>query len=767
MAQRPIFAHSLVGQSPGTWEPLSSHLTAVGLRAAAFARQFGAEEAGAVVGRLHDIGKVSAEFQAYIGGNGSARGPDHSTAGAREAVKLFGSSAGKMLAFCIAGHHAGLADGGGMDPGTLEHRLSNDYAIKGYAGWEEHADLQLKKMTTPDPLKIKSEYRGFEKAFFIRMLFSALVDADFLETERFYFEASGERMRRGPQNTLEVLRSRLDSRLCGFTAAGGDVNRLRGDVLKHVRQQAKLPTGLFSLTVPTGGGKTLTSLAFALDHAIHHGLERIIYVIPYTSIIEQTADIFRNVLGGGDDILEHHSAVDWGAGDQAGADGATDDEGREGLKKLRRDAENWDVRIVVTTAVQFFESLYAARTSACRKLHNIARSVIVLDEAQTLPLNLLLPCMAAIDTLAKGYGASVVLCTATQPALSKQDGFPNGLEHVRELAPDPRQLYTRLKRVRVVVEPEPVDDMGLAARMRDSERILCIVNSRAHARDVFAMIKDEAGARHLTTVMCPLHRRAALADIRGCLKDRKPVRLIATSLIEAGVDVDFPVVWRAITGLDSIAQAAGRCNREGVLAEGMVHVFQAAVVEGRKAPQAVEQLASATREILRLHAHDPLGLDAITAYFQLVYWKKGSGELDRAPHEGRDVQILQEIADNASKLTIPFAAIARAFRFIPDSMAPVIVPYRQAGESEPVEFLVKRLEYVDRPGALARKLALYSVPVPRRARGTLLAQGAARIVQPEKYGDRFVVLENSDLYSSVSGLDWADPSFRSAEANIM
>jgi CRISPR-associated endonuclease/helicase Cas3 len=428
------------------------------------------------------------------------------------------------------------------------------------------------------------------------------------------------------------------------------------------------------------------------------------------------------------------------------------------------------VRIIVTTSVQFFESLFAARTSACRKLHNLARSVIILDEAQTLPLPLLRPCMAAIETLAAGYGASVVLCTATQPALSKQDGFDRGLDNVRELAPDPQHLYTQLKRVRVEIAPEPVADDALSAELRGTEQVLCIVNSRAHARDLFGQIRDAPGARHLTTLMCPLHRRAALKEIRQDLTDKKPVRLIATSLIEAGVDVDFPTVWRAMTGLDSIAQAAGRCNREGRSAEGVVHVFRPVDVEGRKVPPAMEQFAAATREILRVHGADPLGLDAIRAYFSLVYWAKGPEQLDAAmlgdePNQTRG--ILNAIADTARALNFPFAQIARAFRFVEDTMQPVIVPYRAAGERESVQDLVDSLRHVNRPGAIARKLALYSVPVPRNKCNDLVASGAARYVEPGKFADKFVILENAELYSSQSGLNWQDTTFRSTASNII
>lgn len=738
----------------------------VGEMAGRFAARFESGALGEVAGKLHDIGKMSTAFQAYIRLNGGLRGPDHSTAGAREAVQLYGPGLGRILAFCIAGHHAGLADGGSEHvPGTLSHRLVAS-EIEDYAGWEKHIDALPERISPPAVWKRPSQYPGFHYFFFIRMLFSALVDADFLATEHFYATAKpeGEPVRRGLVNRLETLRGRLEDNLASKTKSDTDVNQLRGDILIHVRAQASQTPGLFSLTVPTGGGKTLTSLAFALDHAIAHGLDRIIYVIPYTSIIEQTAEVFREAVGKDGDVLEHHSAVEWDTKEDEGED----DEGRAGLKKLRRDAENWDVRITVTTSVQFFESLFAARTSACRKLHNLAKSVIILDEAQTLPLPLLRPCMAAIETLAKGYGTSVVLCTATQPALTKQDGFPKGLE-VRELAPDPQKLYNKLKRVRVKIEPEPMNDEALATRLREQDQVLCIVNSRAHARDLFIQIKNAPGARHLTTLMCPLHRKVILAEIRRDLENKKPVRLVATSLIEAGVDVDFPVVWRAMAGLDSIAQAAGRCNREGLLSEGIVHVFDPSEVEGRRPPPVMAQFAAATREVLRTHGDDPLGLAAIKAYFSLVYWTKGPEQLDAAllgdkPDQTRG--ILNAIEDTARTLNFPFAQIGRAFRFIEETMQPVIVPYQAAGERESMVELVKRLRFVDRPGALARKLAMYSVPVPRHIRAELIAAGAASFVEPEKFANQFVVLDNKELYSRESGLDWQDPTFRSSENNV-
>jgi len=341
------------------------------------------------------------------------------------------------------------------------------------------------------------------------------------------------------------------------------LNALRSEIRAHAVAKASLSPGPFTLTVPTGGGKTLTSLSFALEHAVRHGLRHVVYVIPYTSIIEQTAAVFRQALNTQEGVLEHHASFDWEGAGRSMRESASGD---EALARLRRAAENWDAPLVVTTAVQFFESLFAARTSRCRKLHNLARSVIVLDEAQSLPLRLLNPCLAALDELGRSYGTSVVLCTATQPAVRRvKDGFAAGLDlpAERELAPDPPAFYARLRRQRIERAPGPIEDEAIAARFAERQQMLCIVNSRRHAWELFRLIGGQEGAVHLSTYMCPRHRSLLLEMIKARLRDGAPVRLVATSLVEAGVDFSFPEVWRAEAGLDSVAQAAGRCNREG------------------------------------------------------------------------------------------------------------------------------------------------------------------------------------------------------------
>lgn len=772
-----IFAHSTSDRSETGWEALAHHLEAVGNRAASFAAHWGAADMARAMGQLHDIGKCSAAYQRYIrqpAGEGAARGPDHSTAGAKEAALAYGKGIGRLMAFGIAGHHGGLMDGADLTP-----RLGK--VLEDYAGWEDHAGPLPEARTVASlPLGANAIDKAFSPAFLARMAFSCLIDADFLETERFYALSRGEQP---PQRGGVVEQQHLDAvraHMARHRRDDTEVNRLRSAILDHANAKASLPPGLFTLTVPTGGGKTLTSLSFALEHAMRHGLRRVVYVIPFTSIIEQTAAVFREAVGLGEDaVLEHHSSFDWDRKPPAGGND-TEEEGAQGLAKLRRDAENWDAPVVVTTAVQFFESLFARRTSQCRKLHNLAKSVIVLDEAQSIPVHLLRPCMAAIDELARNYGASVILCTATQPALRRQDralpeveaGVAEGFDipDERELAPDPAGLYPKLRRVNVEWRHDPVEDSEIAARFAEQPQMLCIVNSRAHARDLFGLLREQGqkGAVHLTTLMCAYHRRAVLAQVRQDLAAGRPVRLVATSLIEAGVDVDFPEVWRAATGLASIAQAAGRCNREGRgVGMGRAVVFEAA---GRKVPPMIEAFYAPAREVLRGDHDDLLGPVAIHAYYQGLYWRQGYKALDRARlPSGEPLAIIPAIRETLRGLDFPFERIANAFHLIDEAMDPVIVPFDEESRNA-----IRVLTHASVPPAgVQRKLQQYVVPVPAKTREALIASGAAQAIRQEDYGDRFIVLaecrpgELPELYDRETGLRMdINPAYRSAEANI-
>jgi CRISPR-associated endonuclease/helicase Cas3 len=740
------FAHSVQGQATDAWQPLADHLARTGCGAAKSAEVFGAAALADVQGRLHDLGKYTEAFQRRLRGEGTR--VDHSSWGARIAVERFGPLIGQLLAYGIAGHHAGLANGQGAGERTvLQARLIGDFLPLDPV-WQQEVKLPptlvLPACFKPygkSPAEQKSRVQ-FQFAFLARMLFSCLVDADFLDTEAFYdrIERGGQSRRADTMPDLAQLRERLDAYLGRFHA-DSPVNRLRAEILHHVRGEAAHAPGLFSLTVPTGGGKTLASLAFALDHALRHGLRRVIFVIPFTSIVEQNARVFRDALGdlGEAAVLEHHSAF---VEDDAPS---SDPDRYQSAEKLRLAMENWDRPIIVTTAVQFFESLFAARPSQCRKLHSIAGSVVILDEAQTLPLKLLRPCVAALDELARNYRSSVVLCTATQPALHAPD-FVGGLEGVHELAPNPSDLFRQLERVSVR-HVGVLDDDALAAQMRQREQVLCIVNNRRHARAVYQTMADLPGARHLTTLMCAKHRSAVLAEVRWLLKNGQPCRLVSTSLIEAGVDVDFPAVLRAEAGLDSIAQAAGRCNREGrrALQASEVLVFEVANDDWAPPPVLV-QVAQTAREVLRLHKDDPLSPAAIENYFRLLYWQKGDKELDAHGLLG----LLQASRPDS----LPLETLATKFRMIDNVQIPVVVPYDDSARDA-----LDRLRFAEGCVGLARKLQPYVVQLPRQGFDALYRAGAIQAVAPEKWGEQFMALVNVDLYDPRCGLSWDDPCF--------
>ncbi|MCB1636034.1 MAG: CRISPR-associated endonuclease Cas3'' [Xanthomonadales bacterium] len=742
---RAWFAHSGLRADRSDWQPLSDHLLSVAQIAAREAGVFGGSELAAVMGLLHDLGKYTAKFQGRL--NGDPTRVDHSTAGAKEAANRYGAL-GTLLAYGIAGHHAGLANGiDGTRRTALRDRLEADLPVLD-AAWQAEIDLP-KAVSLPNMRRHEDPARGgFQLSFLVRMLFSCLVDADYVDTEAFYDRinrSDGQRNRPAP--SLQSLREQLDSHLARFVP-DTSVNTLRADILSTARSNASSPPGLFSLTVPTGGGKTLASLAFALDHALAHDLRRVIVVIPFTSIVEQTARVFREALGplGSDAVLEHHSAFD------AALPPRDEPDRYQSAQKLRLAMENWDAPIVVTTAVQFFESLFASRPSQCRKLHNIAGSVVVLDEAQTLPLKHLRPCVAAIDELARNYCSTVVLCTATQPALEAPQ-FDGGFRGVRELAPDPPALFRQLERVRVD-HLGVLDDEALQAQLLQHERVLCIVNNRRHARAVYQALAHLPGTRHLSTLMCAAHRSEVLREVRGQLDRGEPCRLISTSLIEAGVDVSFPVVYRAEAGLDSIAQAAGRCNRHGErpASESRVHVF-ATANDDWAPPAELKQFAQAGREILRQHSQDPLTPVAIEAYFRLLYWQRGDEDLDK--------ENLLGLLGRSQPGSLPMETLAEKFRLIDSLQYPVIVPW-----DDNAQRLIERLRYAEKSGGLARQLQRYLVQLPKVGYDALRATGAVQAISMEKWGEQFMELACEDLYDPRSGVRWDEPTFLKSENNV-
>lgn len=733
-----FFAHSTEENDQSGWHLLSDHLCETGKLAAENAAYFDGNSMATIAGRLHDLGKYTRDFQDKL--EGHSLKVDHSTRGAQVAIERFGNS-GRLLAYGIAGHHAGLANGRDRGERTpLTERLIKELPCL-EPQWQNEIEL-AEKTSLPSNFDVNQERGYFQLSFLGRMLFSSLVDADFRDTEAFFARTEGRDVERKGFPTLEQLRDRLNETLAQFRP-DTPLNETRKDILEHARGKAEEAPGLFSMTVPTGGGKTLTSLAFALDHAIQHGLRRVIFVIPFTSIVEQNAAVFRSALGdlGNQAILEHHSAFrdDRETAPQSG-------------EKLRRAMENWEAPIVVTTSVQFFESLYADRPSTCRKLHNVSGSVVILDEAQTLPLKLLRPCIAVMDELARNYRTSLVLCTATQPALKEHDEFKGGLPDVRELAPEPKNLFQKLKRVELR-HVGRWSDTEIAQRLTDNNQALCIVNNRRHARALYEAIKDQPGARHLTTLMCAAHRSNFLGEIREMLNQGEPCRLVSTSLIEAGVDVDFPLVLRAETGLDSIAQAAGRCNREGKRdpSASPVDVFSGA--DEWPTPPELEQFAQAARSIFRHYPDDPLSLDAINSYFRELYWQKGESKLDE--HD-----ILSRIAAGQID-NIPYEWMAQSFRMIESTMVPIIIPYDTTARET-----LNALRYANHVGGLARKLQPYLVQIPEQGYKALRSVGAIQAVQPDRFGEQFLELANPDLYDDRYGLNWDDPGFIRAENSV-
>ncbi|MHB1896167.1 MAG: CRISPR-associated helicase Cas3' [Metallibacterium sp.] len=746
-SNRPI-AHA--ARAPdGTWRAphdLAEHLAQVGRLAGDFAQHYGAEWAR-LAGRWHDLGKYRPRFQhyirqasgfeadAHIKGEVGGKAP-HSTAGAMLAKEHFKQAgfgnAGRVLAYLIAGHHAGLADWfGGLEvrltSADSRAELEESLAVNPPADVIDAGDFK------PDLRAIPGGKNGF--ALWVRMLFSALVDADFLDTER-YMDAD-KFARRNQWPTLAELAPLFDAHMARMAAAAPatTVNTLRADILRQCRGKAALAPGLFSLTVPTGGGKTLSGMAFALEHARIHGKRRVIHVIPYTSIIEQTADIFRDIFG--ESVIEHHS----------NAESAPDAE----TSASRLACENWDAPIVVTTNVQFFESLFAARTSRCRKLHNLVDSVVILDEAQLLPPEFLQPMLDVLNLLSRHYGVSVVLSTATQPALSTREYFDarqnlRGLDNVRELIDDPDALYAALERIHVHLPPDwhaPTDWPALADALTARDSALAIVNTRKDARALWEQLQQRApGALHLSALMCGAHRSQVIADIRARLQARIPTRVVSTQLVEAGVDVDFPVVYRALAGLDSIAQAAGRCNREGRLAEpGEVVVF----VPPKPAPPGLLLRGeNACRDVLHGVTEHPLARERFARYFERLYH---ACDLDK---KGICADLC--MAGNALdgfELAVNFRTAAEHFKLIEDEdSAPIIVLYRGAdGADGSIEQWLDILRKDGPERWLMRKLQRYTVNIHRHEAEKFLRQGDIAQIIPGLYAQT-----NDLLYHPLLGL---------------
>lgn len=741
----------------GQWRKphaLDSHLIEVGQLAADFAQRYGADWAD-MAGRWHDLGKYRPRFQRYIRKvsgfeadahiTGEAGKAPHSTAGALLACDRFGN-VGRVLAYVIAGHHAGLADWFGSLDGRLSATASREELNEALAT-NPPLELLASDGFTPLLNAIPGGKNGF--SLWVRMLFSALVDADFLDTERYMDPDKFDRRNQWP--TLVQLAPLFDAHMAKLAASAPPttVNTLRAGILDECqRQGCTQQPGLFSLTVPTGGGKTLSGMAFALEHARAHGKRRVIHVIPYTSIIEQTANIFRSIFG--DAVIEHHS-------------NAESDPNKESSAS-RLACENWDAPVIVTTNVQFFESLFAARTSRCRKLHNLVDSVVILDEAQLLPPECLQPILDVLNLLTQHYGVSVVLSTATQPALSTRSYFDarnnmRGLDNVREIISNPDALYQNLERVQVRLPADwqkPVVWSKLAAELTQHKSVLVIVNTRKDARALWDVMPK--GTLHLSALMCGAHRSQVIADIKDRLKRGVPTRVVSTQLVEAGVDLDFPVVYRALAGLDSLAQAAGRCNREGRLTEkGLVVVF----VPPKPAPPGLLRKGEdACKNVLHDSTEQPLARPNFARYFEHLYHACNLDEKGIC-----DDLFMAHGKLDGNELAVNFRSAADKFRLIADEdTLPVVVRYRGANDKD--ESIDQWIGLLNKEGPqrwLMRKLQRYTVSVRKAAALQLLAQGDVEEMMP---GLMVQIKGNDWLYDATLGLN-ADNQMVQAEDTVI
>ena len=705
MAQPEIFlAH--ISEDRERMQTVKEHLQGTAALAEVFAQPFGGGEQAKLAGKLHDIGKYSREFQHRLEGGPKV---DHSTAGGKEAFQLRQLEA----AFAVMGHHGGLPDYGGKndtgDTSTLYGRQQKK--VPDYSAWKQEIALSPARRPSHIPLDNLSE------AFYIRMLYSCLVDADYLDTEAFMDGT----LPRGGYEPIASLLDKLDQYIAPWWNPKNELNRKRCDILRSCLNAGEnFPNGLYTLTVPTGGGKTVSSLAFALRHAATHGKKRVIYVIPYTSIIDQTAEVFENILEA-ENVLEHHSGVDYTM---------PEEEVDPALYRKALATENWDAPVIVTTAVQFFESLYSNLPSRCRKLHNIADSVIIFDEAQTLPVSYLYPCVSAIGQLVQYYGVTAVLCTATQPALQSLFAeLAPGLT-MREICPDTDALYQFFRRT-TLRQAGALTEEELAEQLNASPQTLCVVNRRVTAQKLYALLPEE-GSYCLTTLLCPADRKRLLEEIRERLKNGLPCRVVSTSLIEAGVDVDFPTAWREEAGLDSIIQTAGRCNREGKASaeQSIVTIFR---LEGQQVPAMIRPNVDSTRHVLQTFA-DPAQPEAIESYFSFYRTLKGSAALDQKG-------ILDAFQKGYEGRIFPFAAVANMFHLIDSPTTTVYIP---TGEGKS---LVESLRAGLISRSLFRKLGQYAVNVYPDHLKRLLDAGAVQATESGAY-----ILTDKDLYHSSTGL---------------
>jgi CRISPR-associated endonuclease/helicase Cas3 len=647
----PFYAHT-PAEGSETWHSLEQHLTEVAQRTKNFAAHLGAEDLGYYAGLWHDLGKYNPEFQAYL--KACAKDEQH-TKSVPHAVHgaILAAESIPPIAPLIYGHHGGLPQIQEMS----QKRISDPSHQPAYQASLKLAEAVGINLTPGNNWQAEvSRFKDpLHYELFLRLLFSCLVDADFLDTETHF--SPGLTVQRLQSETVQRLWTVLEKYQIGLIAKAPDklVNRVRAEVYQACRHAAELAPGVFRLAVPTGGGKTLSGLTFALKHAAKYEQDRVIIAVPYTSIIEQTVTVYRGIFGEAA-VLEHHSA----------AKAKVDDEDARSLQAQARLAtQNWDAPLIVTTTVQLFESLFHNRTSRCRKLHNIVNSVIILDEVQTLPIGLLAPIVDVLKELAARYRVTVLLCTATQPALEGENPYLSGFEPVNDII-EPQQAHVhfrQLSRVSYEMPDEPWSWAQVAEDLQTHghEQALLILNTRKDALELLTTLSEETQADgnifHLSTLLCGAHRRNVLAEVRSRLQKNLPCWLVSTQVVEAGVDLDFPAVYRALGPLDRIVQAAGRCNREGKMDfKGRVVVFQPE--GGRTPPGDYATAVTETANLLKQYPDfdDP---EIFRPYFEKLYQGINT---DKAK--------VQE-----SRQFMDYPETAKRFELIPKDTQPVVIEY--------------------------------------------------------------------------------------------
>ena len=705
-------------------QSLTDHLDGTMRLAEGFGAGMGLGAEAGLLGKIHDEGKDTAAFQDYIHGRKHRR-VDHSTAGAKSFLENGHIGWLQLIGgFCVAGHHAGIPDlGSKVDcagTSTLNGRMKKcipsirhpqRYLIDSTCLDVDHLNTFIKNRNALDVMILT------------RMLFSCLVDADFLDTEAFM---NNQPVRKNEFSSLKEIAAMFWSRLeeDGYFRPKNALNGKRCEILRTCMQKGEGKQGLYSLTVPKGGGKTVSSLAFAMKQAMKWHKERIIYVIPYLSIIEQTADVFRALLGN-HAVLESHSQVDYDSLPEEGSEEA----GRV-AERMKLAAENWDAPVVITTNEQFFESLYANKTSKCRKLHNIANSVIILDEAQMMPVDFLKPCLHALEQMVHYYGCTVVLCSATQPELGR---YLHLQKDPTEIMENVGELFQFFKRVTFDIDGE-TDYAEIAKKLDEYEQVLSIASTKKEAEKIFELLDGEA--MYLSTNLCPAHRREIIREIKTRLRDGKSCRVVSTSIISVGVDIDFPVVYLQYTGLDSLIQGAGRCNREGrqSLQKSRAHIFW--TKESKKSPfmRKEKQVTDMVRK--KYSAEEMTEPSAIRTYFENWY-QSNEGNLDY-----REIEKLAQ--------SLSFAEIGKRFHLIQDSTKSVFIPFDEKARN-----IKEQLMMGNRSRQLMRAAGAYMINVRySKAQGQsdfmkLLTQGQIEMFPGD---ENLAYLVNMEDYDAELGL---------------